>query len=471
MSKKPTIDTPSKAYLEMLSDLELVTALMGGTDAMREAGQKYLPREPKESIAAYKNRLARSVLYNAFADTVQKLIGKPFSKPVNFLEDTPEQIKEWCNDVDLCGSNITTFCREVFEYGLTDGLVHLLVVLPLNDGAKTLADEQQLKTRPYIVPVRAADLISWRSELINGVRTLTQVRFRENTTEPDGEWGEKTVQRIRVLYPDRFELYELQKKEWVIVDQGLISLGRIPLVTFYTGKICYMAAKPPLLDLAHLNVLHWQSSSDQEHILHFIRFPLLHGAGFAQDQKDIEIGPNRMIMSEDPQAKLTFVEHTGAAVDSGRQSIRDLELKMDAMGGQLLMQRSGDSTATAASLDTAKSHSALQDMVRRMENAMQQAFILMALWAKLPADKAGGVNINEDFGLSLISGKDEDTLLKSRLSGELSRESFLTELKRRNVLRNELDVTEEIERIETEGRTDITDDNPDDEKSMTNAER
>jgi len=118
------------------------------------------------------------------------------------------------------------------------------------------------------------------------------------------------------------------------------------------------------------------------------------------------------------------------------------------------MQRSGDSTATAASLDTAKSHSALQDMVRRLENAMQQAFMLMALWSKLPAEAVGGVNINEDFGLSLISGKDEDTLLKSRLSGELSRESYLTELKRRNVLRNELDIEEEIDRIETEGRTD-----------------
>ncbi len=457
MPKKPTVDTPSKGYLEMLSDLELVAALMGGTEAMREAGQKYLPREPKESVAAYRNRLARSVLYNAFADTVQKLVGKPFSKPVNLLQETPEQIWEWCNDIDLCGSNITTFCREVFEYGLTDGLVHLLVDYPRNDGEKTLADEQAMQARPYIVAVRAADLIGWRSEMINGIRTLTQVRIREVTTEADGDWGEKSITRIRVLYTDRFELYELQQKAWVIVDQGELSLGRIPLVTFYTGKICHMMAKPPLLDLAHLNVLHWQSSSDQEHILHFIRFPLLHGAGFAQDQKDIEIGPNRMIISEDPQAKLTFVEHTGAAVETGRQSILDLETKMESMGGQLLTQRSGDSTATAAALDTAKTNSALHDMVRRLENAMQQAFTLMALWAKMPAEKVGGVNINEDFGLSLISGKDEDTLLKSRLSGELSRESYLTELKRRNVLRNELDVDEEMERIETEGRTDNLD--------------
>lgn len=450
MPKQPTVDTPSQAYRDMCENLELVNTLMGGTDAMREAGQTYLPREPKESPEAYRNRLSRSVLYNAFADTVQKLVGKPFSKPSVLLQNTPEQIKGWSDNIDLCGSNITTFCRELFEFGLTDGLTHILIDFPRNEPGQTLADEQKAKARPYAVPIKASNLIAWSSELVNGVRTLTQVRIRENATEPDGKWGEKTVQRIRVLFTDRFDLYEKQKKDWVLIDQGELSLGRVPLVTFYTGKTGFMTAKPPLLDLAHLNVQHWQSSSDQEHILHFIRFPLLHGAGFNQDQKEIEIGPNRMIISEDPQAKLTYVEHTGKAVDAGRQSLRDLEEKMDTMGAQLLVQRSGDATATAAALDTSKTNSALHDMVRRLENAMAQTFVLMAAWAKMDTENVGGVNINEDFGLSLIAGKDEDTLLKSRLAGELSRETYLSELKRRSVLRDDIDVEEEIERIETE---------------------
>ena len=449
-SAKITVATPSQAYLEMRDNLELVNTLMGGTDAMRAAGQTYLPREPKESPEAYRNRLARSVLYNAFADTVQKLIGKPFSKPVTLADDTLQPIKDWSDNIDLCGSNITTFCRELFEFGLADGLTHILVDFPRNSPGQTLADEQKAKARPYVVPIKASNLIGWSSELINGVRTLTQVRIRENAVEPNGKWGEKSMQRIRVLFPDHFELYEKQKKDWVLIDQGDLSLGRVPLITFYTGKTGFMTAKPPLLDLAHLNVQHWQSSSDQEHILHFIRFPLLHGAGFNQDQKEIEIGPNRMIISEDAQAKLTYVEHTGKAVDAGRQSLRDLEEKMDAMGAQLLVQRSGSSTATASAIDTAKTNSSLQDMVRRLENAMSQVFGLMAAWAKLDSENAGSVNINEDFGLSLVSGKDEDTLLKSRLAGELSRETYLGELKRRNVLRDDLVVEEEITRIETE---------------------
>ncbi|NDC09657.1 MAG: DUF4055 domain-containing protein, partial [Oxalobacteraceae bacterium] len=204
-----------------------------------------------------------------------------------------------------------------------------------------------IEARPYAVHVKASNLIAWRSETIKGVEELTQIRILEQATVDDGEWGERQVCRIRVITKTEFQLYEFKDKKWNIIEQGETSLGYIPLVTYYTNKTGFMSAKPPLIDLAYLNVQHWQSSSDQEHILHFIRFPLLHGAGFNNDQKQIEIGPNRMILSEDPNAKLTYVEHTGAAVEAGRQSLKDLEEKMSSLGMQMLAKRSGNMTATA----------------------------------------------------------------------------------------------------------------------------
>lgn len=76
--KEAAVDTPSGAYLAMQNNLMLVNTLIAGTDAMREAGELYLPREPKESKEAYDNRLSRSVLHNAFADAIQKLVGNHF---------------------------------------------------------------------------------------------------------------------------------------------------------------------------------------------------------------------------------------------------------------------------------------------------------------------------------------------------------------------------------------------------------
>jgi hypothetical protein len=453
-NKKADVSTPSLAYQEMQSDLELVNALMGGTETMRAAGQKYLPKEPKESKDAYNNRLMRSVLFNAFSDTVQKLVGKPFSKSVTIKDTTPENIKTWSEDIDRCGSNITSFAREVFRSGLIDGLTHILVDYPQKKAENlSLADEQAIEARPYAVNIKASNLIAWRSETVNGVEELTQIRIFEQSTVPDGQWGERQVNRIRVITKTGFELYELKDKKWKQIESGETSLGYIPLVTYYTNKIGFMSAKPPLIDLAYLNVQHWQSSSDQEHILHFIRFPLLHGAGFNSDQKQIDIGPNRMILSEDPNAKLVYVEHSGAAVDAGRQSLKDIEDKMASLGMQILTKRSGDVTATSDALDTAKSHSALQDMIRRLENTFSEVFWLMGKWVNQNADNVSGVNINQDFGLSLVSGKDEDTLLKSRMAGEISRTTYLSEMKRRNVLSEDLNIEDEMSRIETEGTT------------------
>ena len=450
--KEATVDTLSVAYLAMQYNLMLVNTLIAGTDAMRAAGELYLPREPKESKEAYDNRLSRSVLHNAFADAIQKLVGKPFSKPVTLKENTLDQIQDWTEDIDRCGNNITTFARDVFEQALADGLTHILVDFPPSDPERSLADEQEQETRPYAVHIKAGDLFAWNFSTVNGVKELTQIRIRETTTEQDGLWGERLVQRIRVIYPDRFELYELNKDDkWMLIDTAEITLGRIALVTFYTGRTGFMTAKPPLLDLAHLNVQHWQSSSDQEHILHFIRFPLLHGAGFNQEQQQIEVGPNRMIMSEDVQAKLEYVEHSGAAVEAGRQSLRDKEEKMDAMGSQLLVRRPGDVTATSDALSTAKTDSALQDMVRRLENVFSEVFFLMAEWAGLDSEETGGISINQDFGLSMVTGSDDDTLLRARMAGEISQETYLSELKRRGKLNEDLDVDDEIERTQTEG--------------------
>ena len=67
------------------------------------------------------------------------LIGKPFSKPVSLKEETHELLKTWCENLDLCGNNITSFAREVFSKGLNKGLVHILIDYPKNNKEKFIS--------------------------------------------------------------------------------------------------------------------------------------------------------------------------------------------------------------------------------------------------------------------------------------------------------------------------------------------
>jgi hypothetical protein len=57
----------------------------------------------------------------------------------------------------------------------------------------TIADEQQAGIRPYLKFVTLENLIGWKSTMIAGVETLTQIRIKECVSEPDGknEYGRR----------------------------------------------------------------------------------------------------------------------------------------------------------------------------------------------------------------------------------------------------------------------------------------
>ena len=64
--KQITVNTPHEAYKKMQVKWHLIDALMGGTLAMRQQAQKYLPEYPRESRDRYITRLNNSVLLEEY---------------------------------------------------------------------------------------------------------------------------------------------------------------------------------------------------------------------------------------------------------------------------------------------------------------------------------------------------------------------------------------------------------------------
>jgi hypothetical protein len=218
-----------------------------------------------------------------------------------------------------------------------------------------------------------------------------------------------------------------------------------------------MEAEPPLEDLAYLNVSHWQSASDQRHILHIARVPILFGTAIDaldDEGKPVEIGPNRMITSSDPNGKLGYVEHGGTAIASGRQDLLDIEDRMRVMGLELHTQKqSGNATATGRAIDSAEQNSVVSAMAVSLEQALEQALGFMAQWDKL-GDTGGDVDVNTDFNAMLGERAQEITgLLNLRLAGEISSDAMLQEMKRRGFLSDDYDIEADKILIE-EGQND-----------------
>lgn len=195
-------------------------------------------------------------------------------------------------------------------------------------------------------------------------------------------------------------------------------------------------------------------------------------AFFGFESKDITRGANRAVVTTKAptEADVKVVEHTGAAIASGERDLDGLEKRMAQCGYELLIARPGSPTATGAAIDSAKAMTPLQMMAAALKDALELAFELMNRFRGQPAGTAGSITVNTDYGLSLLGGADLTFLLNAVNTGQISRETFLRECMRRDVLA-ELDVDEEIGRIEAEmpepvvepfGDTDDEDD-PDEE--------
>lgn len=450
---KVTVDTPIEAYNAAFEDWGMIDALLGGTKAMREAGEIYLPAFPKETSPAYERRKKSTFLFAAYKRTVNAVAGRPFQRSITLGPDVPASVGALTENIDRRGNNLTVFAARQFRTLCSHGASHFLVTYPqLGDGA-TLADAQAENARPYWVHIHPRDLIGWRWAPGDGTPRLTQIRYRECVREDDGEFGERVIHQVRVVEPNRIQVWRKNSDDvWVLYTEAPSDLGVVPLCSIVYGSTDDpLIGEPPLLELAWLNVEHWQSSSDQRTILSIARVPILFAAGFTEDDiSAVEIGPTRMIRSSDPQAKISFVEHQGAAINAGKDDLLAIEDRMAVLGLELLRPRITAITATASEIDAASQRSQLGLMVTKLSDQLEAGLGYTAMWQGQKYETGGSVDVFKDFDLTEEEGKDVDQLLNMRRAREISRETFFAELMRRGFLADGFDPGQEAEILEAE---------------------
>lgn len=426
-----SIRDQSDAVSGMSDEWEMVNALMEGTSAMREAGTRFLPQFPSEEDEIYKCRLKQAVLHPVFKRTVLVNAARPFAKPIQLGDGTPVDVEGWTNDIDLQGTNLAAFCVQLMGACLAKGLIGVLVDFPKVPENRTAADEKASGARPYLVQYRADSILGWRTQKTEAGVTLSQLRLLEEVEEDDGAFGTESVEQVRLLEPGKWAVYRVNKVNpdlWDEVDSGATTLGFVPFVFFYGIRKGYGLGCSPLSDLAYQNVEHWQSASDQQMILHVARVPILFAKKF--DEGTINIGAGACAQSNDEKSDMKYVEHSGAAIAAGKDSLIDLQDRMRATGAELVSLDVGYTTATEVSADTDASKSLLQQIVENFEDSAQQCLDIMADW--VGEKTRHEVTLHKDF--SIAADTDPQALSGAVSSKTVSRETHFEELKRRDIL-------------------------------------
>ena len=453
-NQTPDPSKTSAAHNTMAVRISLVNALLGGTQALRAASEHFLPRYEVESDNNYRARVERATLVNYFRRSIESLTGKPFSTPVKFEDDMPQELVDISEDIDRQGNSINVFARRSFREGLAKGLTHILVEFPnvAEMNPSSIEEEKQLGAEPYFVHIPPEAILAAYCEMRNGVEFLTHVRIYETETKRVG-FDEDYIERVRVLEPGTWTVWRKRDKRWFIEDSGTTTLDFIPLLTFYADREDFMVARPPLYDLAELNLAHFQSSSDQRNILTVARFPILAGSGLQEEETQIKLGPKLLLTAKSPEGKYYYVEHTGKAIEAGRSDLKDMEEQMSILGIELL-KKSGDATATAKAIDSAENLSMLQAFAMMFSDFLEQAYKIAAKWKQLP--DAGSVTINTEFGIQ-IDNSDLATLVAVRATRDISRKTLLSEMERRGTLSDEFDADADQEELDSEDEKSITD--------------
>jgi hypothetical protein len=245
--------TVSEAAERQQPAVTLLRDVVAGPERIRDAGSAYLPQAPGEDPKNYRARLLRSVFANFTGRTLEGLVGQVFRVDPLLSDDVPATIKTQWENIDLAGTHGDVFLRALFQDALTSGHTGILVEYPKTEGTQDHAAERSGAVRPYWVPIKKEDILSWRTAVINGQTVLTQLVLKECTMVPAGRFGEKEQTRYRVFTREHgvvaFELLEIadDKKTVIQVDAGTYpTQEEIPFAEIVTsGRQSILDSKPP----------------------------------------------------------------------------------------------------------------------------------------------------------------------------------------------------------------------------------
>ena len=304
-SQGKEINDPNSIWFQQEPHWMLIEDLLGGTYQMRKKHRRYLPQEPRELDESYDNRLARSVCPPFYLRLERMLAGMLTRKPVR-LNETSDQIRENLFDVDLQGNDLNVWTYETTRKMVRYGHVGVLVDAP----------KSNQNGRPYWVTYTPRDILGFRTEMIDGEVKFTQLRLQEKVAIPDGLYGEKIVEQIRFLQRGSFEIYQKDKNnKFVKIDEGTTSLSEIPFSVAYSNRLNLLESRPPMADIAELNLKAYQIQSDLDNQLHISAVPMLAFYGFPQNSEEVSAGPGEAIaFPSDGRAE--YIEPAGRSYDA-----------------------------------------------------------------------------------------------------------------------------------------------------------
>jgi hypothetical protein len=364
---------------------------------------------------------------------------------------------------------MTVFASLTMFNGVNSAIDWIFIDYPKVDREKikTKDDQKKAGIRPFWSHVLGRNILEAKEKVINGRRVLSYIRIYEP--------GVTEIDRVRVF--DRgdnnvvtWELFEKisDKKQFRLVDGGTLSIPSIPLVPFITGRRHGANFKifPAMRDAADLQIKLYQSESALEYISNLAGYPMLAANGMRPEMeadgktpKKLKRGPSRVLWGvpdgNGNSGTWTYVEPSAQSMTFLQSKNEDTKQDLRELGRQPLTANSGNLTVITTAYAAGKSKSAVSAWALALKDTLENAYLITSLYMGI-SDYEPEINVYTEFDNFTEGNTDIEALNAARANGDLSQETYWSELKRRKVLSPEFDMEKERERLLSEVPADDT---------------
>ena len=428
------VGDPNSAWYAQEPHWILIEDLLQGTYGMRRKHRRYLPQEPRELDESYDNRLARSVVPPYYQRLERMLAGMLTRKPVK-LQDVSDAIREMLFNVDLQGNDLNVWTYETARKLVRYGHIGCLVDAPSNGG------------RPYWCTYTPRQILGYRTEQQDGQQRLIQLRLQEVVLEadPDSKYGEKQIDQVRVLTPGQYQIHQRQDNgDYKVVDEGATSLAEIPFSVAYSNRVGFMESRPPLEDIAELNLKSYQVQSDLDNQLHISAVPMLAFFGFPTSAEEVSAGPGEALAFP-ADGRAEYIEPQGRSFDFQFKRLEQIALQINELGlSAVLGQKLSAETAASKMIDRSQGDSTMMVIAQNVQDMIDNSLKFHAEFMG-QQEAAGSCTVNRDFIGARLDPADVNALLQLYTAGTITKDTLLQQLADGEVLGDDFDVQEEID--------------------------
>jgi hypothetical protein len=458
------VDTPHKEVEDLAPSWQTVRDVVTGSRAVKNAGPRYLPRLRKQTNDEYEAYKYRALFVDATKRTHDGYMGLLFRKPPVFT--IPRPYMPFLDDVTLSGVPFEAFAKQAMGQVLAPGRCGIMVELPQLPPGPAVT-----QPRPYMHWYAAGNIVNWRIEMINGVRTLTRLILREDVLEPDpkDEFVDRTVEQYRVcllanggLWHVLFRKQTIRNKpsdQWLPYGEPIPIVRRdellqfIPFVFWNPTSIEPECQEPPMLGLAEINLSLYRTSADLETGRHFTGLPQPYA--FGVKTKELYIGSTKAWTSENENAKCGYVEVAG---DFGAltKAVDEKTAQMVVQGAKLLEPQSrGAEAYDTVKLRKAGEESPLVSMAQTGGHALERALAYFVYLAAGTGDiatiqKQVTCKVNQEFEELIMDGSTAVQLVQVWQQRGISRQTLIYNYERGGLLPPDRTAEQEQALIEAE---------------------